>query len=606
MSRSKSRTRVAIAAGAVVIGSVGSVAIAAPGDQFILPIDHRLGPNVGWTDEGPLGYNGSEAWSHAYSGGGDQCYVYWRFNNAGASDDTRLYLVEWWDATPTGSDGWQPIESQFNGDAGETYSIENNIPWIGLNGTNHQYIGAESQAIGGATWRQTGPGPHTPNTDSYGASGAASSSFYMWLRKGSELYAKWDLGFPVADGNPRTWADLRLTEATPVAQTVYWDVNGTTAGAGGATPTGNWDAKRSSPNFNTNAAGAGANNTLKCVTSLVDTVVFAANGEGTGTYNVNVSGTQWAAKVQINQGNVTYSGGAINAGAYDVAAGASATVNSTVRGSIVKQGAGTVTLTDNNPSFTGGTTVQAGKLQVKRLQSGNAVTITAGTLQVLDSSPTLPNFPSGANAFVSRPGSMITIANNGGLPGNRVYFGTLDLGNNDLIIDYSGASPFVDLNDMVRSGFNFGDWLGKGITSSTAANPLSNGNYALGVAENGQLTNPFGSQDPNDPNSLNPQFDNQTVDNTTVLVKFTHRVDLDLDGLVSGNDAAIFNGSFSEGDTGATWQTGDVDYDGTWSSNDAAIFNSFYDESLAHLPEPASMSLLAFGLLATGSRRRRA
>ena len=46
---------------------------------------------------------------------------------------------------------------------------------------------------------------------------------------------------------------------------------------------------------------------------------------------------------------------------------------------------------------------------------------------------------------------------------------------------------------MVRSGFNFGDWLGKGITSSTAANPLSNGNYALGVAENGLLTNPFGN-----------------------------------------------------------------------------------------------------------------
>jgi hypothetical protein len=64
------------------------------------------------------------------------------------------------------------------------------------------------------------------------------------------------------------------------------------------------------------------------------------------------------------------------------------------------------------------------------------------------------------------------------------------------------------------------------------------------------------------------------------LVKFTHRVDLVLDGQMTGNDATIFNGAYGEGYSGATWQTGDVDYDGASSSNDAAIFNGFYDESL--------------------------
>jgi hypothetical protein len=86
-------------------------------------------------------------------------------------------------------------------------------------------------------------------------------------------------------------------------------------------------------------------------------------------------------------------------------------------------------------------------------------------------------------------------------------------------------------------------------------------------------------------------------------VKFTHRVDLDLDGVVTGNDAAVFNGAFSEGDAGAKWMTGDVDYDGTWSSNDAALFNSFYDESLASLPEPAAA--IALILLPVVRRRRR-
>jgi hypothetical protein len=58
-------------------------------------------------------------------------------------------------------------------------------------------------------------------------------------------------------------------------------------------------------------------------------------------------------------------------------------------------------------------------------------------------------------------------------------------------------------------------------------------------------------------------------------VQSTHRVDFDLDGLVSGNDAAVFNGAFSEGGFGATRMSGYVDFDGQYASTDAAIFNSF-------------------------------
>ena len=71
----------------------------------------------------------------------------------------------------------------------------------------------------------------------------------------------------------------------------------------------------------------------------------------------------------------------------------------------------------------------------------------------------------------------------------------------------------------------------------------------------------------------------KAVDSTAVLVRFTHRVDLDLDGLISSNDASIFNSWFREGEA-ARWVIGDVDFDGRFTSNDASIFNSYFKETL--------------------------
>jgi autotransporter-associated beta strand protein len=504
----------------------------------------------------------------------------------------------------------------------------------------------------GATFRTAGAAAKTLNgtidnngtTQWMGSSGVFGSGTFNNLSGASfQVFSGSSIAFGVGTFNnagtvtKTTTGTNNFGGATTFHNTGTVDVSGGTLSINGAVPdvssgtltAGTWKATNATLALNiagnVSTIGSSAAVALSGSTSVFANVNPLANNQGgftitnsrnfttagalsnSGTLVVGPGSALTVSGTFTNSGNVSGDGvlgaGVINASSYAMQSG-SVAVPLIGSGALTKTTSGTATLSAAN-TYTGGTSVAGGKLVVTRLHENNAVNILAGTLQVMDSSPTLPNFPSGDNAFVSRPGSMIAIGSNGAPFGSRVYNGALDLGNNDLIIDYSGSSPFASLSDMVRSGFNFGDWLGKGVTSSTAANPLSNGNYALGVAENGLLTNPFGADDPNDPNSLNPKFDNQTVDNTTVLVKFTHRVDLDLDGLVTGNDAAVFNGSFSEGDGGATWQTGDVDYDGTWSSNDAAIFNSFYDESLAHLPEPGALVLVPAAALRALRRRRR-
>lgn len=229
-----------------------------------------------------------------------------------------------------------------------------------------------------------------------------------------------------------------------------------------------------------------------------------------------------------------------------------------------------------------------------KVHSGTAVSIATGaTLKVVDSSPTFPNHPAGDDARVNQPKSLSITGT-----------GKLDLGNNDMIIaygastPYAGVSPAAAIEDMIATGFNGGDWLGNGITSSAAASEDAAGNFVLGIVDNAEMPQPYGVTNGGD------NFSGIDVPAESVLVKFTHRVDLNLDGLVTDSDAIIFS-TFYEAGAEAKWQTGDLDFDGVYSDNDVIIFGTFYDTGLEHLPEPASIGVLGLGAMGLLQRRRR-
>ena len=95
---------------------------------------------------------------------------------------------------------------------------------------------------------------------------------------------------------------------------------------------------------------------------------------------------------------------------------------------------------------------------------------TAGAVTLVPSGSGSTSNPTGPNNInFSSTLTSLSIANNGAPigSGNTVYYGTLDIGNNGLVIAYGNLpDPYAAIDDMIRSGFDYGHWDGAGITSS--------------------------------------------------------------------------------------------------------------------------------------------
>lgn len=164
-------------------------------------------------------------------------------------------------------------------------------------------------------------------------------------------------------------AIISLAFAAPAqAQTLYWDLNGSTAGSG-SNPGGWWINTGWSffRTWNTNADGIGGTTRW---TNGRDAVFSAGSDAASSNYTVNIFGTVQPGAITVEDGNVTFNNGTIQFSDatpdFTVAANRTATIGTTnIAGwsGLRKYGTGRLEITSSN-SYGGITDIQEGSVLV--------------------------------------------------------------------------------------------------------------------------------------------------------------------------------------------------------------------------------------------------
>jgi hypothetical protein len=177
----------------------------------------------------------------------------------------------------------------------------------------------------------------------------------------------------------------------------------------------------------------------------------------------------------------------------------------------------------------------------------------------------------------------------------------LDLNDNAMVIDYTGASPFSTIRSTLITGYAGGNWNGAGIVSTAG---ITNKSQAIGYAEASAT-------------GFTTSFRGQSfAGGDAVLLMFTLRGDTNLDRKVDSTDFNAMAPNYGIKDGSALWTQGDCDYNGKVNTIDfnylAGNFGSVLPggaglpgPSLGTVvPEPALLSLISASLFVRRRIRR--
>ncbi|CAN5641156.1 hypothetical protein BH09PLA1_BH09PLA1_09920 [soil metagenome] len=216
-----------------------------------------------------------------------------------------------------------------------------------------------------------------------------------------------------------------------------------------------------------------------------------------------------------------------------------------------------------NATFSGGLTWNGGSMT----GAGNTTIPIGASLNI-------------TGAGVSTTSRALVINGSGSLAsgGNKVLVvgaltigGQLDLNDNDMVIDYTGASPLAAIQMQINAARNGGNWLGtSGITSSSARN-INPKITTLGVIESASYISIYGPV----------PFSGASIEPTAVLVKYTYYGDNDFNGIVNFDDYARIDNGFSSNLTG--WLNGDLDGNGIVNFDDYSLIDLAFNSQGATL-----------------------